>query len=498
MNNIGGYIKKYARETPTKTAVTFYKEQLTYSQLLNRVLSVAAKLSRYNLSAGDVIAVISERNTDLIVTILAVLELDCIYLPVDKLNPQQRIEYILSNSNTRLIITDEYLQIGSEWNQVNLMELTGGAACEPLAVSGTKNNGFCMMYTSGTTGKPKGTLLSKDGIFNHLQAKIDYLSMGEQSIVAQNAGYYFVNSIWQIFSPFLVGATLVIYDRHIMNDMEQLVKKLQEDSISIFQAVPTFWNKFFDYISQKQLSPDNLKCIVSTSEKLNHSLVEKCFRSLRNIKLVNAYGQTECSDDVLHFVMEHTPDEIDIPIGSPIQNTRIYIVNDENMVCPFYEKGEICVAGIALSNGYLNAPDLTALAFVKGAQLGLDEPCLYRTGDIGYQKEDGNVVYSGRKDYQVKISGFRVELYEIEKVLLQYRGLSQAAVICSEIGEQKKLIAFYSVTQKIELADLKAFLKSALPGYMIPLEFICLEEFPLTAMEKIDRKKLKEIVQGLC
>jgi len=490
MQNIDFYIQKHAGQNPSKTAITFYDQRITYAQLLTACQAMAANLSQYNLRSGDVIAILCERNINLIILILAVLKLGCIYLPIDKLNPRQRMEYILSNSHTSLVITDEDLQLHSDLIQVNIKDLMGNANCAPRAIGENETDGFCIMYTSGTTGKPKGAVLHKAGVFNHLEAKIDCLSMDQHSVVTQNAGYYFVNSIWQIFAPLVVGAEIAIYDRYIMNDMEQLVMKMQEDRISVFQAVPTFWNRFFDYINQKRHRFDNLQCLVSTSEKLNHSLAVKCFQSFRHIKFVNAYGQTECSDDVLHFVMEGPPAESDIPIGFPIQNTRIYIINDEDTICSFYEKGEICVAGIGLSKGYLNAPDLTDSAFVKGSDLGLHEPYLYRTGDIGYQKDDSSIVYLGRKDYQVKINGFRVELFEIENVLLQYPELSQAAVIYSESEGIKKLIAFYSGNQEIDSSSLIAFLKSLLPAYMIPREFIYIEEFPLTAMEKIDRKKL--------
>lgn len=493
MQSIDCHIRRHAGQTPGKTAIRFYDRSVTYAQLQGRVLSAAARLLEQGLAPGSVVAVICERNIELMVAILALLKIGCVYLPVDKLNPRPRIEYILSNSGARLVITDEELDVSPDFQQLRVETLAGTAQEGPQDLDERSAEGFCIMYTSGTTGKPKGTVLPTAGVLNHLQAKIDCTGMHAGSVVAQNAGYYFVNAIWQMFAPLVVGAELIIYDRNAMNGLDGLVDAVGRDRVSIFQAVPTFWNRFLDSVARNPHSFADLQCIISTSEKLTHPLVEKCFRTLPGVRLVNAYGQTECSDDVLHYAMESVPAEIEIPIGTPVPQTRIYIIGDDGRVCPQGEKGEICVAGIGLADGYLCAPEQTERAFVKGAALGLSERSVYRTGDIGYERADGNIVYSGRKDYQVKINGFRVELYEIEKVLLQYPQLAQTAVVCREEGESRQLIAFYIAGEEIGHDALNVFLRARLPGYMVPRQFVRVEKFPLTAMEKIDRKKLTEL-----
>ena len=285
---------------------------------------------------------------------------------------------------------------------------------------------------------------------------------------------------------------MIIYDRYIMCSMEQFVNKVQQDRVNVFQVVPTFLERLLDFIVQKQPDLPALRCIVSSSEKLTSLLVERHFNTLHDVQIVNAYGMTECSDDVLHYIMSAPPAEQEIPIGTPIPHTRIYVIDDQNNVCSSNEKGEICVAGLGLSEGYLNASEQTTLAFVKGSCFGLDESFLYRTGDIGYQKKDGNYVYLGRKDYQVKIGGFRVELYEIESTLLKHPDITQAAVVCIEEFGKRIMVAFYVAEQEIAPNNIDSFLRALLPGYMIPMKFVYLQQFPLTAMEKIDRKKLHE------
>lgn len=492
MSYIDPYIRKHAAETPLKTAISFNDITINYSQLEDRICYMSGALARYNLCSGDVIAIVCERNIELIIAIVSVLRLGCVYLPIDKLNPKSRMEYILSNSNAKMIITDDIIQIESRWPQISIDELTQDN--RSLFDKEVHNDGFCIMYTSGTTGRPKGTLMHWEGVFNHLQAKIDCVSMNQKSVIAQNAGYYFVNSIWQIFCPLIVGAEMVIYDRYIMDSMEQLVCSMQKDQVQIFQVVPTFLDRLLDFAIQKQSVFPALKCIVSSSEKLCYTLVQKHFNTLYGVQLVNAYGMTECSDDVLHYVMSDTPEEQDIPIGTAIPHIRVYVINDQNEVCAPGDKGEICVAGIGLSKGYLNAREQTELAFVRGSFFGLDEVCLYRTGDIGYQKKDGNYVYLGRKDYQVKINGFRVELYEIESAILRHPDITQAAVICIEESEKRIMVAFYASELVIAPDIIDSFLRTLLPGYMIPMKFVNLQQFPLTAMDKIDRRKLYEYV----
>ena len=491
MLGIDTYIQKHVRENPSKVAISFCDQAVTYSELSDMCQLMAVKLQEYNLSPGDVVAVICERSIELMVSILAVLKLGCVYLPIDKLNPKPRIEYILSNSQACLIITDEDLDLNSEWPQISINDLAQSTKQPAKYIEDRENRGFCIMYTSGTTGNPKGAVLPKLGVFNHLHSKIDCVSMSKHSIMAQTAGYYFVNSIWQIFCPLVVGAQMAIYDRYVMGCMEQFADRIQRDRVHIFQVVPTFLERFLDFAQQKEPNLQDLQCVVSSSEKLTVSLAERCFKVLPDVRLVNAYGMTECSDDVLHYVLDVPPaEQQDMPIGSPIPHTRIYVINDQEKVCNVNEKGEICVAGIGLSDGYLNAPEQTSLAFVEGSRFGLDETYLYRTGDIGYLKEDGDYVYLGRKDYQVKIGGFRVELYEIESVLLKHPDITQAAVICIEESEKKIMVAFYAAERVIYTRDIDLFLRSLLPGYMVPMKFVHLQKFPLTAMEKIDRKKL--------
>ncbi|MGE5343536.1 MAG: D-alanine--poly(phosphoribitol) ligase subunit DltA [Candidatus Omnitrophota bacterium] len=368
-----------------------------------------------------------------------------------------------------------------------------------------------IIYTSGTTGKPKGVMIHHAGMINHLYAKIDELSITSNDIIAQTASACFDISIWQFLAAPLKGGKTLIIDKQTVLEPQQFLNTLRREKVTILESVPSMMNAFLDYVTEHQDNTLNyLRWMIPTGEALSPSLTRKWFTLFPDIKLVNAYGPTEASDDVTHYIIDQLPSEsqTSIPIGKPLQNLHIYILDKQLNLCPIGVKGEIAVAGIGLATGYLNRVELTherfkdclrRPAFCKkrgknfwfgvegfGFEYRYEDKKIYLTGDVGYWREDGNIECLGRIDRQVKIRGFRIEPGEIETRILQFPDIKEAMVIPYQNKDLCAYLVSIPQNQTLSLTHLRDFLQEKLPNYMIPTYFVTLDRFPLTANGKID------------
>jgi amino acid adenylation domain-containing protein len=362
-----------------------------------------------------------------------------------------------------------------------------------------------VIYTSGTTGLPKGVLIHQLGMINHLYAKIHDLSLSCNDIMGQTAPPVFDISVWQFLAPLLVGARAVIIDKEVVLDPGEFLKTLQNGKITILESVPSLMKTFLDIIGQeKNKELKHLRWMITTGEALPVSLVKEWYTHYPLIKLVNAYGPTEASDDVTHYVVRASlaKNRLSVPIGKPLQNLHIYILDKNLALCPIGVRGEICIAGIGVGKGYWKDPDKTAAAFIKNPFIDEfmddDYKTLYRTGDIGFFREDGTVECLGRLDSQVKIRGNRIELAEIESVLEKQKDIKEAVVVLLEKeNEQGKLCAYLVAPGKtLETSGLRNYLTQQLPDYMIPSFFKQVDKIPLTPNGKIDKKALPDPEPG--
>ncbi len=363
-----------------------------------------------------------------------------------------------------------------------------------------------VIYTSGTTGQPKGVLIHQGGMMNHIYAKINDLSITGEDIIAQTASASFDISVWQILAGILKGASTVIIDKETVLEPKKFLKVLQREKITILESVPSLMTVFLQMIGQEEDNKLNhLRWLIPTGEALPVPLVREWYMQNPGIKLINAYGPTEASDDVTHYVVEDIPLEtqMTIPIGKPLQNLHIYILDKNLSLCPVGVRGEICVAGIGVGKGYWRDNEKTKKSFIPNPflkDIGDDSyASIYKTGDIGYFREDGNIECLGRIDFQVKIRGNRIELGEIESQLLKHTEIKEAVVTVVKGDDENEthieegynsICAYYVSDKEIETTDLREYLLKELPDYMVPSYFIPMEKIPLTTSGKIDRKAL--------
>ena len=488
-------LHKVAESYPRKTAITCQNESVNYSDLYNMVCSLGEGIYKSDIYAGDIIAVIMDNSINMIVTILAILCNHCVVLPIDNELPSERIKMIIDDAKPKLAFCDSELT----QNKLNnlgyhgvLIETIPKDNINALSfmdmlenVQGT-DGAFCM-YTSGTTGVPKGVIINYVGIINHINAKISLLNLNANTKMCLSFNISFVASIWQIIAPILIGANLVLYNKNLIKKPYIFFEKLEKDDIDFVCVTPYTLKSYLEYLKhgKPKIQLENVKYIVLTGEKVSVSIVKDFYAQYENIELINAYGQTECSDDTYHYLIPRENEMSSIPIGKPIPNIYGYILDENYHALPNGMAGELFIGGLGVANGYLNNEELTALKFIT---LPNTTERLYRTGDI-VKKCNDVFVYLGRIDHQVKIRGYRIELEEIETYLHLFPNILEAVAKEVELNDVKIIEAIYTGTENIDVNALTSYLKTCLPDYMIPAKFTQIESFAYTANGKIDRNR---------
>ena len=323
------------------------------------------------------------------------------------------------------------------------------------------------------------------GMVNHLFAKIDDLGISEGSVVAQTAPQCFDISLWQLVSALLVGGRTLVVEQEVILDVQRFLDTIIEGQVNVLQVVPSYLEVVLSYLDRDPRPLPDLRCVSVTGEALKWELTQRWFAAQPQIKLVNAYGLTETSDDTNHEVMDRVPDRV--LLGRPINNVQIDVVDEYLAPVPLGAPGEIVFSGVCVGRGYINDPERTRAAFLTDP----DGRRRYRSGDHGRWRPDGKLEFLGRRDSQLKIRGFRIELGEIENTLLRVPGVRDGAVVVAVRADQSKhLVAFYSSQQPLDIEVLRDRLGESLPEYMVPSAFHWRERLPLTANSKIDKKTL--------
>ncbi len=493
---------------PLRIAAHYNNRQITYEELDNQSNRMAHLLRAHGVTAGSVTALYLKRGLEMLIAILGVFKAGGAYLPLEVDYPENRVENILRDSEAGIAATEtDYLETlenarGSLPSLKHVVCLgTGGIPRDyPAAAPGITNapdNLAYIIYTSGTTGKPKGVMIHQQGMINHLYAKIDHLSIVPDDTVAQTASVCFDISVWQFLSALVKGGRTLIIDKQMVMEPGRFLWALQRGRVTILESVPSLLTAFLESMEgEEDKGLNHLRWMVPTGEALNVPLVREWYKRYPGIKLVNAYGPTEASDDVTHYVVDEVPPETQksIPIGKPLQNLHIYVLDRFLKLCPVGVRGEICVAGIGVGKGYWKDSEKTRRAFVPNPyreEIGDgDYARLYKTGDVGYFREDGNIECLGRLDNQVKIRGNRIELGDIENHLLTHPLVKEAVLTVGGKGTEKYLSAYIVGRETVDSAQLKEYLAETLPDYMLPSYFFSLEEIPLTPNGKVDRKAL--------
>ena len=472
-------------------------DEWSYRELNARANQLARALRARGLQSEDVVAVVTERNLHWMAAVLAIFKAGGVYLPIEPHFPADRIATTLSRSDCKLVLTEA----GSATNLDYAIETRPGTERLLIRMAygedhDTGNLGIevgpeqlaYIYFTSGSTGEPKGAMCEHEGMLNHLYAKIDDLEIGEGEVVAQIAPQCFDISLWQLVSALLVGGRTLVIGQDTILDPQRFVEEIVDGEVAVMQVVPSYLEVLLSYLEQNPRPLADLHCVSVTGEALKLELTQRWFEAKPDIKLANAYGLTETSDDTNHEVMDRAPTDGVVPLGRAVNNVSVYIVDEHLSPVPLGAPGEIVFSGVCVGRGYINDPERTSAAYLEDPLRPGER--LYRSGDFGRWRPDGKLEYLGRRDAQVKIRGFRIEIGEIENVMMGLPGVRQGAVVVTDGSDRaRQLVGFYSGTERTA-ADMSDQLGRSLPEYMVPAVLHWREELPLTDNGKIDRKVL--------
>ncbi|GAA1498317.1 non-ribosomal peptide synthetase [Paeniglutamicibacter kerguelensis] len=488
---------------PERIAAVQDTREWTYAELNARANRLARALLARGLQAEDVVAVVAKRDLEWMAAVIGVLKAGGAYLPIEPHFPADRIARTITRAGSRIALTEEGSTASLDEALDGMPSVTRllfedieaeGHADDDLGVEVRPDQLAYVYFTSGSTGEPKGAMCAHDGMVNHLYAKIEDLGIGPGDVVAQSAPQCFDISLWQLVSALLVGGRTLIVGQDRILDVERFVDTVERGAVAVFQVVPSYLDAVVAYLGGNPRTLPHLRCVSATGEALKSELVRRWFDVMPNVKLVNAYGLTETSDDTNHEVMSAAPAGGSVPLGPPIPNVRIYILDEQQRLVPLGAPGEIAFSGVCVGRGYINDPERTAQAYSTDPYV--DGARLYRAGDYGRWSQDGKLEYLGRRDNQVKISGFRIEIGDIENALLRVPGVRDGAVVVGAGGGQSKfLVAFYSGNGPLEVDEIRSEMASRVPGYMVPSAYRWQESLPLTGNGKIDRKALTRMAQ---
>jgi amino acid adenylation domain-containing protein len=468
--------------------------QWTYGELNERANRLGRALLARGLEREGVVAVVTERNLDWMAAVIAVFKAGGVYLPIEPHFPADRIAATLSRAGCELVLTEP----GSTATLDRALESMSGVewvfietACEEdhaggdLGVEVTPDQLAYIYFTSGSTGEPKGAMCEHAGMLNHLFAKIEDLEIGPGQVVAQTAPQCFDISLWQLVSALLVDGRTLLVEQDVILDVERFVDRITGGRVAVLQVVPSYLEVVLSYLDEHPRELPDLRYVSVTGEALKRELTERWFAAQPGIKLVNAYGLTETSDDTNHEVMDRVPDGERVPLGPPVAGVHVYVVDERLSPVPLGAPGEIVFSGVCVGRGYVNDPDRTRQSFM--ADPHREGERLYRAGDYGRWLPDGKLEFLGRRDSQVKIRGFRIEIGEIESALAQVPGVESGAVV---VAEGEHLVAFWCGDADVTEEELRDRLGDTLPEYMVPSAFHRRERLPLTGNGKVDRKAL--------
>ncbi|WP_067710177.1 solanimycin non-ribosomal peptide synthetase SolG [Erwinia sp. ErVv1] len=499
------------RLTPTATAVRCEDQQLTYAELDARANQLAHYLHQQGVKPDDRVALCLDRSVEMVIGLLGILKAGGAYVPLDPDYPVDRLAWILEDAQPKLLLLDNRgRDATAALNTRNIATFSLDAAqlagsslpaspLPPEAVGLTARNLAYVIYTSGSTGKPKGVENEHRGLINRLQWMQEAYQLDDRDAVLQKTTFSFDVSVWEFFWPLSVGATLVMAPPGAHRDTQALAQVIQANRITTIHFVPSMLNLFLH--SGDAAACGSLRQIMCSGEALSTASVQLCHSVLPDTQLHNLYGPTEAAIDVTAWTCPRDmPSSASVPIGRPIANLRIYLLDGHQRPVPQGATGELYIGGVGVARGYLNRPDLTAERFLRDPFSPQADARMYRTGDLARYMADGDIEYLGRNDNQVKIRGFRIELGEIDAALLNQPGIRETVVVArDDVQGQLRLVAYVvpevegeagELSTPVRIARWRTALAAQLPDYMVPAAFVLLDALPLTANGKLDRKAL--------
>jgi amino acid adenylation domain-containing protein/thioester reductase-like protein len=497
--------EEQAEKTAEAVALEYEGGSLSYSELNRRANQLAYFLRAKGVAPERRVGLCLERGWEMVVGLLGVLKAGGAYVPLDPQLPMERLQYMVQDSGPVVVLTQARLRSvlagigslpvveldsemgvwqGSEGAGSNLGVAGGGWSAHQLAY---------VIYTSGSTGVPKGVMVEHGGLTNRMLWMQEAYGLGAGDVVLQKTPYGFDISGWEFYWPLITGARLVMARPEGHKDPEYLCEVIREKQITALHFVPSMLGMFLEHVERrgKQESCRTLRLLVCGGEELGAGLVQRLQRLMPWIQVENLYGPTETTVDSTAWSCPPGFARSTVPIGRPIANTRVYVLDSALQLVPVGIPGELYLGGVGLARGYRGKPDLTAERFIPDAFSGQVGARLYRTGDQARYLADGNVDFLGRNDFQVKIRGCRIELGEIQAVLSQHPAVEEAAVLALQEGpDDKRLVAYVHTRRSLEKGELREFLRQRVPEYMVPSAFVEVEQMPLNSNGKLDRKRL--------
>jgi amino acid adenylation domain-containing protein len=500
---------------PHAVAIQDASATLTYQQLHSRVNRLANYLHQQGVKPEVLVGIYTERSIDTVVSILAVLQAGGAYVPLDPTYPQDRLESILGDTNLKLILTQAYLAPNLADVGLNLFLLDAqsdelATQSEELAPAQTTPESLAyIMYTSGSTGKPQGVQITIGQVDCYLQAVNEMMKIQPDDVYLLSASFSFSSSIRQLLLPLSQGAKVVITSKENTTNLFSLVELIQREKITVFDTVASVWNYMLISLAElereesRKLMDSQIRLLIFSGGLLTSQLLDRVQKQFQQSpQVVNIYGQTETIGVCAYPIPnDFSKTEGYAPVGRAYPHNQLYILNDELERVAAGITGELCVSVPSLVRGYLNNPQLNDRKFISNPFATDRQERLYKTGDLARYLPDGNLEIVGRQDFQVKVRGMRVEIEEIETVLMQHPDVQQAAVVGknrsatgTNMSADEQIIVAYIVPNRpeINIDNLRSFLKTKLTDYAIPSAFEILAALPLTPNNKLDRKRLPE------
>jgi amino acid adenylation domain-containing protein/non-ribosomal peptide synthase protein (TIGR01720 family) len=498
-------VDEQAARSPSAVAVAFDGREMTYDELRRRSDALGRVLAAQGVGPEEVVALLAERSDIFLVAMLAIFKAGAAYLPLDPRQPAARHRQVLTGSRAAWLLASASAAaparealIGLDTQPrptlLSLDDCLITPARENIALAKVDPAQLAyVIYTSGSTGVPKGAMLVHSGMLNHLRAKVIDLALTGRDRVAQTATQSFDISVWQFLAALMAGGRVQIYGDHLAHAPTALFERVETDAVSVLELVPSQLRAMLDETGDSPAPPlSRLRCLLLTGEALPPDVCRRWLARYPSVPIVNAYGPTECSDDVTHGFVFEAPaaGATRVPIGRPVANTRVYVLNERLQPQPIGVPGEVYIAGAGVGRGYRHDPAQTAAGFLPDP-FATEPGRMYRTGDLVRWRPDGSLEYLRRIDDQVKVRGFRIEPAEIEAALRQCPGVRDAAVTVRDDSGQPQLVA-YVVAQagSIASAALRERLLEGLPRYMVPAHFVKIDAIPLSPNGKIDVKLL--------
>ncbi len=511
---IGERFAEQCLRTPEAVAVCDGDTRLTYRELADLANAFADALLTNDVSAGDLVGIYAERSAYFLAAMLGIWRLGAVYVPFDPRNPEARLQFMLDDAEPALLLVDRFtVARAKSLTNATCLELDeivmNASVALPTAYHAEVDDPAApayLIYTSGSTGRPKGAMVHHHGAVHHIDAMLDQLNLIDGHHVSpltflQSASASSDISVWQFVAPILTGGKTVIFES--LSDIDALLRVIEAEQIELIECVPVVIRLLLDRLSENTASVSalaSLNWIMTTGDAVSASLVSDWFQLFPRIPVVNAYGPSETSDDVaVHIMHEALPDETSsVPIGRPITNTSLLVLDANNQLMPIGVPGELCVSGECVGLGYWRDEEKTASKFVRNpfsAFDGVHGSVMYRTGDLAAWNVDGELLFLGRADHQVQVRGYRVELGEIETVLSSFHAVGDVAVLLQ--GEEADATLRAYCTAKagatLDVRELREYLAGKLPQHMLPDTIQCVAEMPRNAADKIDRKALADL-----